>query len=59
MRVKVKAAEGVNVPYEFEPFRYIGEEAVDVELTVYYQRRIDDGDLLLVSEEAPKEKKGN
>lgn len=44
----VKAAPGVKVPLENQPYAYIEQEPVEVENTVYYQRRIADGDLIEV-----------
>ncbi|HDR1420583.1 TPA: DUF2635 domain-containing protein, partial [Pasteurella multocida] len=43
--MKVKAAVGVKVPLENQPLAYIEQEPVEVENTIYYQRRIADGDL--------------
>ncbi|XLP80060.1 DUF2635 domain-containing protein [Mannheimia haemolytica] len=48
--LKVKAAKGVRVPVENRPHHYIEQEAVEVENTLYYQRRIADGDLIVVKE---------
>ena len=49
--MKVKAVSGVNVPFEYQPYQYItSDEAVEVENTLYYQRRLADGDLVLVTE---------
>ncbi|HDL1136510.1 TPA: DUF2635 domain-containing protein [Mannheimia haemolytica] len=48
--LKVKAAKGVCVPVENRPHHYIEQEAVEVENTLYYQRRIADGDLIVVKE---------
>lgn len=47
--MKVKAREGVSVPREDNPRRYIGQEAVDIPDSAYYQRRLSDGDLVEVS----------
>ncbi|HDL4343371.1 TPA: DUF2635 domain-containing protein, partial [Mannheimia haemolytica] len=44
------AAKGVRVPVENRPHHYIEQEAVEVENTLYYQRRIADGDLIVVKE---------
>lgn len=42
----VIAAPGILVPKEFQPRDYITDaEAVEVEDSAYYQRRIADGDL--------------
>ncbi|WP_410499705.1 DUF2635 domain-containing protein [Chitinibacter sp. S2-10] len=46
--MKVIAAPGLKVPYEDKPNRYItADQVVDVPDTVYYRRRIADGDLRL------------
>lgn len=51
--MKVKAAAGVRVPHEDAPHKYITDaEAVEVENTIYYRRRIADGDLIAVNEPA-------
>lgn len=51
--MKVKAANGVRVPRENQPHSYISDEqAVEVENSLYYQRRLADGDLILVSDES-------
>jgi hypothetical protein len=45
----VTAAPGLKVPKEFHTNRYITDaEPVEVIESVYYQRRIDDGDLVVV-----------
>ncbi|MDG6895041.1 hypothetical protein A6A20_05220 [Volucribacter amazonae] len=47
--MQVKAREGVKVPYEHRPSLYITEfEPVEVENSIYYQRRLADGDLFMV-----------
>ncbi len=48
--MKVKAINGVKVPFEHRPHQYIEQEVVEVENSVYYQRRIADGDLIKVEE---------
>lgn len=48
--MKVKAATGIKVPMEHQPFAYIEQTPVEVEPSVYYQRRINDGDLIIVNE---------
>lgn len=53
--LRVKAAKGVRVPYEDSPHRYIEQEVVEVDNTLYYQRRIADGDLIAVTGKAQKE----
>lgn len=50
--LKVKAAKGVRVPYEDSPHRYIEQEVVEVDNSLYYQRRIADGDLIIVAGKA-------
>ena len=44
----VKASPGVKVPLENKPYAYIEQESVEVDDSVYYQRRIADGDLIEV-----------
>ena len=44
--LKVKAADGVKVPLETQPHAYIEQATVEVENTLYYQRRLADGDLI-------------
>jgi hypothetical protein len=45
--MKLIAAPGLKVPREDNPRTYItSEEAVEVEMTGYYVRRMADGDLL-------------
>lgn len=48
--MKVKATVGIKVPMENQPYAYIEQEPVEVEDSIYYQRRINDGDLVLVNE---------
>ncbi|MEE6030332.1 DUF2635 domain-containing protein [Avibacterium paragallinarum] len=48
--MKVKAAVGIKVPMENQPYHYIEQEPVEVEDSIYYQRRINDGDLIVVNE---------
>ncbi|OOH87338.1 DUF2635 domain-containing protein [Pasteurellaceae bacterium 15-036681] len=51
--MKVKAAKGVRVPCEEQPYNYITDDvAVEVVDSLYYQRRIVDGDLVIVEEQA-------
>ncbi|QGM80663.1 DUF2635 domain-containing protein [Otariodibacter oris] len=51
--MKVKAVDGVKVPMENQPYNYIvGDAVVEVEDSVYYHRRLSDGDLVLVEEQA-------
>ncbi|AWX14272.1 DUF2635 domain-containing protein [Mergibacter septicus] len=55
--MKVKANKDVIVPFENPLLGNITEhDVVDVENTTYYQRRIIDGDLIIVNEQ--KNKKG-
>lgn len=35
---------------ENQPYRYIEQEPVEVEDSIHYQRRINDGDLIVVNE---------
>jgi hypothetical protein len=54
----VIAAPGILVPKEFQPRDYITDaEAVPVEDSAYYQRRITDGDLLIAPAANPKKGK--
>lgn len=53
--MKVKAVAGVRVPMEDAPHKYITDaETVEVENTLYYRRRIADGDLINMDEQAVK-----
>lgn len=54
--MKVKAAIGVKVPLENRPHQFIEQAVVEVEPTLYYQRRIADGDLIEVKEEQSRKK---
>lgn len=55
--MNVKAAAGLKVPMENKPNTYITEqEAVAVEESAYYLRRIEDGDLLIEDAPAPAKK---
>ncbi|WP_265410850.1 DUF2635 domain-containing protein [Actinobacillus pleuropneumoniae] len=56
MNIKVKAVNGVRVPFENHAHRYIEQEPVEVENSIYYQRRIADGDLIVVSGQSKKDK---
>lgn len=52
----VKAAPGLKVPKENKPRDYIADdEAVEVEASAYYLRRLSDGDLVEVA--VPKKAK--
>ena len=46
----VKAAPGIKVPKEQNPKGYITEDKIEPVDSVYYDRRLRDGDLLLVTE---------
>lgn len=49
----VKAAPGLRVPKEAKPREYITEDTpVEVPESVYYLRRLDEGDLVLAQAEA-------
>ncbi|MBA4709572.1 hypothetical protein [Aquitalea aquatica] len=49
--MKVIANNGLLVPMEGQPRRYIGDgEAVTVEDSAYYRRQIADGDLSVLDE---------
>lgn len=49
--MKVKAAPGMKFPMEDNARKYITTKAVTVENTAYYRRAVQDGDLILVTEE--------
>lgn len=52
--MKVKAKQGVQVPREDNPRRYVSDsETLEVAESAYYLRRIADGDLMQVSEDVP------
>ena len=55
----VKAAPGVQVPLENQPYAYIEQEPVEVDDSVYYQRRIADGDLIEVQPTRKQRGAGN
>jgi len=57
--ITVKAAPGLRVPIEGKPKSYIEAEAVAVEETAYYTRRITDGDLLVVKPVPTKKEMSN
>ncbi|HBS7138298.1 TPA: DUF2635 domain-containing protein [Klebsiella pneumoniae] len=48
--MKVKAREGIRVPREDNARRYIEQEPVEVPESNYYQRRLNDGDLVKVTD---------
>ena len=52
--MKVKAAPGVKVPFEHRPNAFIEQDVVEVENSLYYRRRIADGDLVKVGKTAKK-----
>lgn len=49
--MKVIAAEGLKVPTEANPREYITTEAVEIEPTSYYLRRLADAELVEVDDE--------
>ncbi|AXP38818.1 DUF2635 domain-containing protein [Haemophilus influenzae] len=55
----VKAAPGVKVPLENQPYTYIEQEPVEVDDSVYYQRRIADSDLIEVQPTRKQRGAGN
>ncbi len=55
--ITVTAAAGVRVPTEDKPNVYITDKPVEVARSIYYIRRIADGDLLVV-DTGTKTKKG-
>ena len=55
----VKATPGVKVPLENQPYAYIEQEPVEVDDSVYYQRRIADGDLIEVQPTRKQRGTGN
>ena len=46
--LKVKANNGIRVPYEHKANDYIGDEPVEVKASAYYLRQIKAGDLIEV-----------
>ena len=55
--IKVRAADGLQVPLEGSPHEYInGRETVTVPDTAYYRRCIEYGDLVAVTEDTPPAK---
>ncbi|HHR1021328.1 TPA: DUF2635 domain-containing protein [Klebsiella pneumoniae] len=48
--MKVKAREGIRVPREDNARRYIEQEPVEVPESTYYLRRLNDGDLVKVTD---------
>ncbi|VEH65444.1 Uncharacterised protein [Rodentibacter pneumotropicus] len=57
--MKVKAKDGIKVPMENQPYVYIEQAEVEIAPTVYYQRRIHDGDLIVVTESRPRKQEKN
>ena len=55
----VKATPGMKVPLENQPHAYIEQEPVEVDDSVYYQRRIADGDLIEVQPTRKQRGAGN
>ena len=55
----VKAIPGVKVPLENQPYAYIEQEPVEVDDSVYYHRRIADGDLIEVQPTRKQRGAGN
>lgn len=53
--MKVKAATGLQVPYENLPRRYIEQTPVNVPDTIYYRRLLAAGDLVTVKATRNKE----
>lgn len=52
MKVRVKAKENTKCPTERNPREYINDsDIVEIELSTYYKRRIEDGSLIIVKEE--------
>lgn len=50
--MKVTAPEGLKVPYEDNPHRYItSHDEVDVPMTAYYFRRLAAGELVRLSDD--------
>jgi len=45
--MKVKAAKGIKVPMEHDPHKYVTDsKAIEVPDSMYYKRRVNDGDLV-------------
>ncbi|EKZ8805263.1 DUF2635 domain-containing protein [Salmonella enterica] len=53
--MKVRAAAGLQVPYENQPRRYIEQTPVNVPDTIYYRRLLAAGDLVTVKSTRNKE----
>ncbi|HHR5622776.1 DUF2635 domain-containing protein [Klebsiella pneumoniae] len=48
--MKVKARKGIRVPREDNARRYIEQEPVEVPESTYYLRRLNEGDLVKVTD---------
>ncbi|HCB0915532.1 TPA: DUF2635 domain-containing protein [Klebsiella variicola subsp. variicola] len=48
--MKVKAREGIRLPREDNARRYIEQEPVEVPESTYYLRRLNEGDLVKVTD---------
>ncbi|MBI0067565.1 MULTISPECIES: DUF2635 domain-containing protein [Snodgrassella] len=48
--MKVKAADGLRVPKENRVNSYITNQPVEVPESLYYRRLVNDGDLIMVTE---------
>jgi hypothetical protein len=58
--IYVQAVPGTRVPLEQKSREYVTDEkAVEVEESAYYHRRIADGDLVIVAQDASAEDKSN
>lgn len=58
-QINVIAASGVKVPLENQPNVFIGDDkAVTVDDSLYYRRRLSDGDLIVVTETDKPQKRG-
>lgn len=49
-QMKVKAADGLRVPKENRVNFYITNQPVEVPESLYYRRLVNDGDLIMVTE---------
>ena len=49
-QMKVKAADGLRVPKENRVNSYITNQPVEVPESLYYRRLVNDGDLIMVTE---------
>ena len=55
--MKVKAADGLQVPKEADFRSYIGQEPEDIDVTDYYIRRLATGELIEVDDTPAKQEK--